>query len=645
LGIDIVPNVYSDTIIQKHLLAEEPPFGLKEIAVAYLGPWADKAQETLMEEVLAMGGRWTKDEKDMYLATSQTLGSYCCWDTILTMKLFNLFEPQIVEQGLYDLMYKDEIMHLYRECVIPMKDKGFRIDLEHFNKLKREISAELVTIENALYEEVAPLVKEYEQELLCEMFPIKQTGNFPKALAQIIGLNLKKNGKVTLAKSYIGTLTAETDDQNAFLNWLINKDFPLPDCLGVYVYQVQRALYEEKTEGSTRVFNLGSNDDLRHLFFNILGLTPKAKTEKGAPKLDADTLESYADEHPFAAKLVEMKQLQKLLSTYVDGFLDRAVADHIYASFLIFGTTSGRFSARNPNLQNLLRTKEEDSGISPLVLKYANEIKRGFIAEEGHVLVNADYSQLEPCGFAAASGDKKLIQVFLDKQDLYCAIAIEAKGLHQYSADKKAPNYLKKYMPELRQTYKAVALAVVYGAEAGRISKLLKCTYQEAQDIIDSYLQAYPGLSTYIANQEALAITNGFVRTQFGRIRHLPDAKAIYEKFGAKLYNRMWAKKNGLEELRYKFKNNLNNSKNMPIQGLAAHVVNRAMLAIAREFKRQGIDGHIVATVHDEVCCSVRVDQAQLAAEIVRYCMENTTRIAVPLIAEPKIANNWGEAK
>lgn len=646
LYIDCIPYIYSDTILLKHAISEEEPFGLKEVAVEYLGPWADKAQERLRDEVLAMGGRWTKEEKDMFLAASETLGSYCCWDTILTLKLFNLFEPQLHEQGLANLFYKDETMPLYRQ-MIATKDKGFRIDLEHFKRLKSEITNAIKRLEHELYEEVGPLVREYEKQLLNEMFPIKRTGNFPKVLAQIIGLDLKKNGKVTLAQKHLQSLEAETTQQNVFLDWMVEKEqFSLPGELLSYVDEAQYALYQEKTEGSSRVFNLGSNDDLKHLFFDILQLSPKGTTEKGAPKLDADTLESYAEEHPFAAKLVEMKQLGKLLSTYVDGMLDRAVGDHIYASFLLFGTISGRFSSRNPNLQNLPRVKEDDSGLSPLVLKYANEIKRGFIAEEGHVLVNADYSQLEPCAFAAASGDAKLQQVFRDKQDLYSAIAIEAEGLQgSYSADKKAPNYLKNHKPELRQKYKAVALAVVYGAEAGRISKLLHCTYQEAQKIIDAYLDAYPGLKKYIARQENLAVTQGYVRTDFGRIRHLPQAKEIYSRFGWKLIDRNWAKKHDMLELRYKFKNSLNNAKNMPIQGIAAHVVNRATLEIGRRFKEEGIEGWIVAQVHDELTSSVRADQANRAATIVKECMENTTRIAVPLVAEPKIAANWADSK
>lgn len=649
LGIIINPYVYSDTILLKHAVAEEEPFGLKEVAVQYLGPWADKAQEKLMNEVLEKGGSWTKENKDMYLATSETLGSYCCWDVILTLKLFNLFEPQIVEQGLYDLFYVDEVMPLYRQ-LIETKDKGFRIDLEHFQKLKQNINAEIVELENSLYEEIAPLVKEYEQELLCEMFPIKRTGNFPKVLAQVLGLDLKKNGKATLARKHLESLIPETNEQHSFLGWVMgdeNYGFPAP--LISYAFETQRTLYEEKTEGSTRVFNLGSNDDLRHLFFNILGLSPKGTTEKGAPKLDADTLESYAEEHPFAAKLVEMKQLNKLLSTYIDGILDRAVDDHIYASFLMFGTTSGRFSSRNPNLQNLPRIKDADdkeNKISPLVLKYANEIKRGFIAEEGHVLVDADFSQLEPCAFAAASGDAKLIQVFKDKRDLYSAVAIEAEGLQgRYSADKKAPNYLKLHRAELRQKYKAVALAVVYGAEAGRISKLLKCTYAEAQAIIDKYLNAYPGLKDYISRQETQAALHGYVRTDFGRIRHLPEAKSIYEKYGWKLLNRHWAKQQGMEALRYKFKNALNNAKNMPIQGLAASLVNRSMLAFNNKIKERGLEAWIVAQIHDQLTVTSKKEHAAEVAAILQECMEHTNHIAVPLVAVPKLASNWADSK
>jgi DNA polymerase I-like protein with 3'-5' exonuclease and polymerase domains len=125
----------------------------------------------------------------------------------------------------------------------------------------------------------------------------------------------------------------------------------------------------------------------------------------------------------------------------------------------------------------------------------------------------------------------------------------------------------------------------------------------------------------------------------------LKEARSIYTLYGDSVIDYKWAKRQGIEDIRRKFKNALNNSKNFPIQGLAAHIVNRAMIALAREFKKHNIDGWIALQVHDEVTAIVREDQAELAAKLMKACMENTTKISIPLVAEPLIADNWGEAK
>jgi DNA polymerase I-like protein with 3'-5' exonuclease and polymerase domains len=146
------------------------------------------------------------------------------------------------------------------------------------------------------------------------------------------------------------------------------------------------------------------------------------------------------------------------------------------------------------------------------------------------------------------------------------------------------------------------------------------------------------------------AKNNGFVRTQFGRVRHLPDCKAIYDIYGDNIINYKWANKGNpggddLTPLRRKYKNYLNNAKNFKIQGLAAHIVNKAMIATAKAFKENNIDGYIGLQVHDEVTCIVAEKDTELAKKLLKFAMECTTIISVPLVAEPLIADNWGEAK
>lgn len=661
LELYLTDRVYSDTILQKHAIDEERPFALKEIGVKYLGNWADKAQEKLKDEVSLAGGKWTMKQKDMYLASTETLGEYCCWDVILTLLLFNKFEKQIFEDGLASLFYTEETMPLYREVTIDMKRKGFPINLKHFKKLEHDIGIDINLLEDHIISDIHEDVKDFEQSLLDKDVPIKATGNFPKALAEVLQFPLpinKKTGKVTLAeKAILAQKEALNKDFHFFYDWLLNKQ----DIKKEYLTENIKLLYcnsedpireaQEKlffgkkiNEGKRHVFNLGSTDHIIELIINTWGFAATEKTDGGKPKVDNKFLEMNAEGNRVIQKLIEYKQLNKIKSTYIEGILDRQLEGMIYTSMLQFGTISGRYASRNPNLQNLPRPKDADSGLSELVLKYSNAIREGFIPPTGYKLVDSDYSALEPRCFSAVSGDKKLIQVWQNGEDLYSRVAIDVFGLEGVSANPKAINYLKKVNPEFRQKAKLFCLAVAYGAEAGRISKAMKCTYQEADDIIKRYLNAYPGLKKYMYKCNSEAKTKGKVTSYFGRIRHLDAAQSLIALYGNELLNRKYAQKMNLEDERWKLKNQLNNAKNFPIQGMAAHIVNRAAIAVSRAFKTNNIDGYISLQVHDQLISIVRTDQCELACKLVQEAMENTTKILVPLIAEPEIANNMRES-
>lgn len=445
-----------------------------------------------------------------------------------------------------------------------------------------------------------------------------------------------KTGKATLAKKEIWKLEEpQTDEHKNFLNWLKDVE-PLNPTI---VEKTKGYWYSVDNPESRYIFNLSSNNHLKWLFFDHLGETALSKTDGGSPQVDEDFLDSVKDSHGWVQLLLDYKKLMKLKSTYIEGILDRQIDGVIYSSYIQFGPPSGRFASKNPNLQNLPRVKEDDAGLSELVLNYVNSIKRGFIAPEGHLLVNADYSQLEPRAFAEACEDKLLQQVFLDNEDLYGSIACRVFKLSCTA------NEVKKLHPEQRQKAKVIALAVVYGAEAGRISKLMNISYLEAQEVISDYLNSYPGLKKYMADCNKEVCTKGYVKTKFGRVRHLPMAKYYYEKYGGQLLDKRWAKSNGLEEESWKFKSMLNLAKNYKIQGVAAYVVNLATIAINRELKARGIKGEIVAQTHDEVTCIVPQEHAEEVKEIVKRCMEETTRLSIPLKTEPLIGPNWAVVK
>ena len=646
--------VHADTILMKHCLIEDRPFGLKEISISILGNWASLGQEKLEENVKANGGRFTKDHKDMYLADTEILGEYCCFDVILTLLLYKHFLPLIEKEGLSDLFFLDEIMPLYKEVTINMKRKGFPIDVSHFQTLKKDLEVEINTLENEIHNEIKHHVDSFEQTLLDDNYPVKFTGNFPKFFAEeyAIALPVTKDGKLTLAKKAVEAQKATSSNVKSteFYDYLLNKDVAnTPVWIKEGRRPVQEAMYFSTHPEKTKIFNLSSGDHVGHLLYNCLGITPFKFTDSKKPSTDKEVMdeliEQYKATEPWMSKLSDYRKLSKLLSTYVDGILDRQINGKIHTSMLMFGTTSGRFSSTNPNLQNLPRLKEDDSGISELVLKYANQIKKGFIAGNGNKIVNADYSSLEPICFAHCSGDQKLKDVFIKGYDLYSVVGIETFELHGVSADKKATNYLKNIMPEMRQKAKEFCLSVPYGAGAGQIANKLNIGYKEAQNVIDNYLNKFPGLKTYMNRCDYSAKKNGMVKTEFGRIRHLKEARSIHTLFGDKVLDARWAKANGHTDTRYRLKNLLNNAKNMPIQGLAAHLVNRSLIAVTRAFKKNNIDGYVGLSIHDENCCIVREDQSIQAAKLLQYCMEETTKISIPLSAVPMIADNLADAK
>jgi DNA polymerase-1 len=242
------------------------------------------------------------------------------------------------------------------------------------------------------------------------------------------------------------------------------------------------------------------------------------------------------------------------------------------------------------------------------------------------------------------SGDKNLQQIFHSGEDMYSAIAKRVYNLTDVSTFKGEPNFVGKLYPEKRQIIKALALAVTYGAEAFRIADLLGVSKDEAKKLIDDYLKAYPGLNNYISQCHYEACTYGKVSTIFGRVRHLPRVKELYDQYGHQLMDIRFAKSTGLTEERREFKNKLNNSTNFKIQGLAAHIVNRAMLNTMRALKQEGLSGYVCLQVHDQIIVHCPEVEAEKTKEIVQYCMENSAKISVPLVAEPQIAKNLKES-
>jgi DNA polymerase I-like protein with 3'-5' exonuclease and polymerase domains len=346
---------------------------------------------------------------------------------------------------------------------------------------------------------------------------------------------------------------------------------------------------------------------------------------------------------------------------------------------------------------------QEDNIILP------SAIKKGFVAPKGMKFVNADYSSLEPRIFAFMSAEEKLKDVFRKGYDLYSQVYCDVVDFRkQYSANPEDENYLKKKNPAERVRIKPIVLGIVYGEKDGQVARLMGMVekdgtpiYESGKLIRDSYLRAYPGLNQYMHKCEADCINKGYVETLIGRKRHFEFApyvaklilgkyfkdtkethslkKKLFDEFintsnsklnspDVKIGNAIILTEEGLKELAKTFKidyakivkkgywgliKNLakqeyNNAKNIPIQGLASHVTNKASIEIARLLKKHNIEGYVCLQIHDEITLLVAEGQAEEAGKLLKQAMEcnqYAKRLDVPMIAEPIICDNLKESK
>ena len=666
--------VYCDTLLLKHTLSEERPFGLKDIAVLYkeeIGipaeDVANQEQLELAESVKRNGGKFNNSDKEVWKGSVDIIGKYACGDTDLCLRVFDYFEEQLFKQKLDKFFYEQEVMPLFREATTQMKFNGLFVDVPYFEKLKSELIQESKDLETAIFEDIKDDIEAFVRKHVDKEVNISRTGRFAVELLAHYGLAApinSKTGKATVAKAKLLALKEEYPNHKA-LNWLtyehimaapfeldaegkVVKTKPIrvygvdpdePELDEEVVFEIKKKIYLDTNPENPMIFNLASNHHLGWLIFNRYNCEPEElsrKTKK--PKLDADNLVKY-DHLPFIKKLLDMKKLDKTISTYVSPILEMHTNGWLYPSMLAYGTTSGRYScAGGLNLQTLPRDDKR--------------IKKGFIAPPGYRIVNADFAGLEPRIFSWTSRDPGLKEVWRKGLDLYSQIAIDVFGLKDVSSDPKAPNFLKKVNPKMRDKVKVFALATPYGASHWQIAKLMKIEPDEAFEIVENYLNSYPELKRYMADCERAAQRTGRVQAPFGRVRHLAAAKELHRKYGTRIKDKramVAAAGDALgPELYYRNKGLLNNAKNFPIQSTAASVCNAAMIKLSKLFKKNKIDGWIALSVHDEVTCIVKEDQVKFAAELLQDSMQNneiTQQIDIPILAEPIIAANLADAK
>lgn len=655
-GIDLINSIYADTILLVHTVSEEGAsngaggsFALKEIAKAIqkdigldVDKEANEEQIELKASIKANGGLITKDNFEIYKADINILSKYACADTDLTLRVYHYYLNILIEEGLENFFFNEEVMPLYKEVTIPMESNGVLLDIELMTKSQEELLEDLKKYKKIVTTELLgnQKIRDWIIQKATESFPISHKGSFAQELASVYNLNLPKSPKTGKYSITIASL-ALCDDCPA-VQFLKTGDASTlnPDDL----VKISVRLWKQSQGGE--FFNIQSKDHLGQIAFNALGMSPLSTTEKGKPQFDDDFIQSIAAEYEWAKNLRIYNKLLKIKSTYIDRFLEKQEDGMYYFYYKQHATVSGRYGS---DAQQLPRPKE-DGEEDPIVLKYNNLIRGFFISKPGKIFIDSDYESLEPKVFAHVSGDDGLKDIFKNNWDFYSTIAIKTEGLSQYSPDKKADNYLKKLANNVRQKAKAYSLGIAYGMGPYALGKNINISTKEAKKIVDGYLNGFPSLKSWMEDSKEFVKENGYIKTQSGRVRHLPKVSYLYQKFQDGLLE--WEFQKDLERSLGKdlvlnmardYKNGLNNAMNVQIQGLAASIVNRAAIAINRGFKKANINGQVIAQIHDQLVMEVDENKVEEAEKIVQCCMETTTIISVELKAPPARAHNLKE--
>ncbi len=349
-------------------------------------------------------------------------------------------------------------------------------------------------------------------------------------------------------------------------------------------------------------FNINSPKQLGAILFDKLQL-PHGKKTKTGWSTNAEVLEKLRYEAPIVDKVLEYRQYAKLRSTYADGLLRAVSPDgRVRTSFQMTVTATGRLSSTEPNLQNI-----------PTRTELGSEIRRLFIAGDGNVLVDADYSQIELRLLAHMAGDEAMQQAFLSGADFHTVTA--AKVFHVPEGE---------VTHQMRSRAKAVNFGIVYGMSAFSLSQDIHVTVAEAKDYMERYFATYPGVKQYMTDIVEKAKEQGYVETLYHRRRALPELKSsnfIQRSFGERV------------------------ALNMPIQGTAADIMKLAMLRVYDRLRREGLQARLIMQVHDELIVECPEEEREAVEKLLRQEMEQVAALAVPLTAEAHSGKNWLDAK
>lgn len=363
-------------------------------------------------------------------------------------------------------------------------------------------------------------------------------------------------------------------------------------------------LEKEAIELAGKEFNLNSTQQLQEILYVEQKLPILAKTPKGQPSTAESVMQELAYDYRLPAVILEYRGLSKLISTYIDALPKRInpKTGRVHTSYNQAVAATGRLSSSEPNLQNIpIRTEE------------GRLIRQAFIAPPGHVLLTADYSQVELRIMAHLSNDPNLVKAFSNGWDIHTATASEIFATP-----------LDKVTPEQRRRSKAVNFGLIYGMSAFGLAKQLGVERSDAQHYINCYFQRYPGVLDYMERTRKQAHQQGYVETLFGRRLNLPEINA------SNMMRQKAAERTAI---------------NAPMQGTAADLIKKAMIAVAEwQYSQETPIARMIMQVHDELVFEVQENTVESARAKIKHLMEHAIELSVPLIVSIGVGQNWDEA-
>lgn len=378
------------------------------------------------------------------------------------------------------------------------------------------------------------------------------------------------------------------------------------DCDGIAKYGEEleataRELEERIYAVAGEEFNINSPKQLGEMLFERMML-PSGKKTKNGYSTNADVLEKLRKYHPVIDDILDYRQVTKLKSTYVDGLL-KAVDENgrLHTTFKQTGTATGRLSSANPNLQNI-----------PIRTEAGRRFRKYFASrDDGYVLVDADYSQIELRVLAHLSADVHMVSAFMNGDDIHTATSCRLFGVSP-----------ENVTVEMRKRAKAVNFGILYGMGDFSLSDDLKISRAQAKEYIENYLNSYPDVEKYLEDTIDNAKANGYTTTMFSRRRYIPELSAankMLRNFGERA------------------------ARNSPIQGSSADIIKLAMINVDRRLKESGLGARLLLQVHDELLVECPRENAAAVTDILKYEMENAVKLRVPLKVEAASGETWYE--